>query len=379
MKRTVAAIFHPPIGTTEPERFVAAGRIASSEDLIRALRPHVDEVVFVAGEDDGERFAGLDVEVVRPDPNGPFDFGATLKRLVRERGIDALLYFGSGSGGLLSDDSIGTLNAFADRDEPGALFNNFYSCDFAVFSSASFLLEIELPENDNGLGFALSDAGIPCFPLFRSVETEFDIDTPTDLLVLRASGRGGDAARQFLKETRLEHPTLSAVCDRLADRSSFVHLSGRINPTTWGAFERRVACRTAGVVEGRGMRAYGGDVRPLLLQWILREDGPAAFFARLAQIADAAVLDTRPLLAVDGRLPPASDRFASDLFLAEGIEDPRWRAFAEAAAVAPIPVLLGGHSLVSGGLYLLAEACWKGRELVRRLHPEPYTGRNERT
>jgi hypothetical protein len=379
MKRTVAAIFHPPIGTTGPERFVAAGRLASSEDLIRALRPHVDEAVLVTGGDTGERFGGLGVEIVRPDPDGPFDFGATLKRLVRERSIDALLYFGSGSGGLLSNDSIETLAAFADRDEPGALFNNFYSCDFAVFASAPFLLGIELPENDNGLGFALSDAGIRCFPLFRSVETEFDIDTPTDLLVLRASGRGDDATRRFLTESELEHPTLSAVCDRLADRASFVHLSGRINPTTWGTFERRVACRTTGVIEGRGMRAYGGGTRPLLLQRILREDGPATFFARLAQVANAAVLDTRPLLAVDGRLPAASDRFASDLFLAEEIEDPGWRAFTEAAAEAPIPVLLGGHSLVSGGLYLLAEACWKGRDLVRRLHPEPYTGRNERT
>lgn len=378
MKRTAAAIFHPPIGTTEPERFVAAGKVASSEDLIRALRPHVDETVVVVSGDTSERFRGLDVEVVRPDPHEPFDFGATLKRLVRERGIDALLYFGSGSGGLLSDDSIETLTAFAERDEPGALFNNFYSCDFAVFASAPSLLDVKFPDNDNGLGFALSDAGIPCFPLSRSVETEFDIDTPVDLLALRASGRGGSATRRFLTDSKLEHPTLSSVCDRLADRTSFVHLYGRINPTTWGTFERQVACRTAGVVEGRGMRAYGG-ARPLLLQRILREDGPVAFFARLARIADAAVLDTRPLLAVDGRLPPASDRFASDLFLAEEIKDPGWRAFAEAAAVAPIPVLLGGHSLVSGGLYLLAEASWKGRDLVRRLHPEPYTGRNPRT
>ena len=379
MKRTVAAIFHPPIGTTEPERFVAAGRVASSEDLIRALRPHVDEAVFVTTTDAGERFGGLDVEVVRPDPDRPFDFGATLKRLVRERSIDALLYFGSGSGGLLSNDSIETLTAFADRDEPGALFNNFYSCDFAVFASAPFLLEIELPENDNGLGFALSDAGIRCFPLFRSVETEFDIDTPTDLLVLRASGHAGDATRRLLTGSELEHPTLSAVCDCLADRASFVHLSGRINPTTWGTFERQVACRTTGVIEGRGMRAYGGGTRPLFMQRILREDGPTAFFDRLAQVANAAVLDTRPLLAVDGRLPAVADRFASDLFLADEIEDPRWRAFTEAAADAPIPVLLGGHSLVSGGLYLLAEACWKEQDLVRRLHPEPYTGRNKRT
>ena len=379
MNRIVAAIFHAPMGTTEAERFVEVGRLASTEDLIRILRPSVDEILVVTRDgDDAEPSRPLDVHVVHPNLDRPFHLGDTLKQLVREYDIDALLYFGSGSGGLLSSDSLDTLIAFAEREDPGALFNNFYSCDFAVFASASSLLTATLPASDNGLGFALSDAGIRCFPLLRSVETEFDIDTPTDLILLRASGRGGANVRRFLETSAFEHPTLSAVCEHLADRSSFVHLSGRINPTTWGAFERQVACRTVGVVEGRGMRAYD-DSHPLLLQRILREDGPADFFERLAEITDAAVIDTRPLLAVDGRVPPTSDRFASDLFRVEEVDDPRWRAFTQAAADAPIPVLLGGHSLVSGGLYLLAEASWKGRGLIRRLHPEPFTGRNDRT
>lgn len=379
MKRIVAAIFHAPMGTTEPERFVEAGRLASAEDLIRVLRPAVEEILVVS--DDGghaERLRSLDVHVVGPDAACPFHFGETLKRLIHEHEVDSLLYFGSGSGGLLSGDTLETLIAFAERKESGALFNNFYSCDFGVFACASSLLAVALPENDNALGFALSDAGIPCFSLPRSVETEFDIDTPTDLLLLRASRQGGVSVRRLLETGAFEHPTLAALCERLTDRSSFVHLSGRINPSTWGTFERQIACRTAGVVEGRGMHAYG-DSRPLLLQRILREDGPATFFERLAEIADAAVLDTRPLLAVDRHLPPASDRFASDLFLVEAIENPRWRAFTGAAADASIPILLGGHSLVSGGLYLLATAGWKGRDLPRRLHPEPFTGRNDPT
>ena len=379
MNRIVAAIFHAPMGTTEAERFVEAGRLASTEDLIRILRPKVDEILVVTRDgDDTEPSHPLDVHLVRPDLDRPFHLGDTLKQLIREYGIDVLLYFGSGSGGLLSSDSLDTLIAFAEREEPDALFNNFYSCDFAVFASATSLLTLALPASDNGLGFALSDAGIRCFPLLRSVETEFDIDTPTDLILLRASGRGSTSVRRFLETNTLELPTLSAVCECLADRSSFVHLSGRINPTTWGTFERQVACRTAGVIEGRGMRAYG-ESQPLLLQRILRADGPAAFFKRLAEIADAAVIDTRPLLAVDSRLPPTAERFASDLFRVEEVDDPRWRAFTQAAADAPIPVLLGGHSLVSGGLYLLAEASWKGRDLIRRLHPDPFTGGHDQT
>ena len=106
-------------------------------------------------------------------------------------------------------------------------------------------------------------------------------------------------------------------------------------------------------------------------------DNPAGFFARLAEAADGAILDTRPLLAADGTLPPANDRFASDLFLPEEIADSRWRSFTEAARNAPIPVVLGGHNLVSGGLFLLADQCWKGQDLPRRLHPESFAWKEE--
>jgi hypothetical protein len=376
MRRIVAAVFHAPAGPTEPERFVEAGKRASAEDLIRALRPAVEEVLIVTGD---ATWAGtLDATLVRTAPERPFHLGEELQRLADTHRIDALLYFGSGAGGLLSAESIDDLRAFAERDEPGALFNNYYSCDFAVVSDAASLSAIDLPVTDNALGFALADAGIPCHALPRSVETAFDIDTPTDLVLLASSGRGGPTLRAFLEARRVEHPTLDAVCERLTDRTRIVHITGRVNPVTWAAFVPRVACRTAGIVEGRGMRAYG-DQRPLLVQRLLRDEGPIAFIERLAEAADAAILDTRPLLAVDGALPAAADRFASDLYLAEQVADPTWRAFTEAAAKAPIPLLLGGHSLVSGGLYLLAEVCWKGQDLARRLHPDPFRGRNDRT
>ena len=116
------------------------------------------------------------------------------------------------------------------------------------------------------------------------------------------------------------------------------------------------------------MRAYPGGKAPLL-GMTLKEMGIDSFFERLARSTDAAIIDTRPLLALGGLLPPMADRFASDLLRPELVEDPLWKAFTQAAIDSPIPILLGGHSLVSGGLYLLAEACWKDRELRRRLHP----------
>jgi hypothetical protein len=54
-------------------------------------------------------------------------------------------------------------------------------------------------------------------------------------------------------------------------------------------------------------------------------------------------------------MPSRADRFASDLYQVDAIEDPWLRAFTRAAKEAPIPILLGGHNVVSGGLYAIAE------------------------
>ncbi len=380
MKHVIACVFHPPPGTSEAEKLVDAGRLAATRDLIATLREASLEPIVVASPapDEASPLDDLNTEISDLGGSGPFHFGETLKGLVRRRRPDGLLYFGSGSGLLLPRERIEQLRRFATQDGPAALFNNFYSCDFAAISEATTLLSIELPRTDNPLGFALADTGIPCSTLERNAETQFDIDTPTDLLILNASERGGPAIRSLLDRLDPDHPFLPHLLELLSDRSAHVHLVGRLSPKTWADIESEVACRTSGSIEGRGMRA-GTNAHVPFLHQTLREDGERAFFRRLSLACDGAVIDARPLLARDGLLPEASVRFASDLLRPDAITDPTWRSFTEAALDAPIPVLLGGHSAVSGGLYLLAEACWKGRNLDRRLHPEPFNLDKERS
>jgi hypothetical protein len=205
------------------------------------------------------------------------------------------------------------------------------------------------------------------------VKTQFDLDTPIDLLLLQVSDRGGRRLRAFLRTLSLVHPTLDGVIDVLTHREELVYLVGRVSPVTWQAFETQVACRTAGIVEGRGMKAYARRPPPIVSKWF-DNSGWKPMFATLGASADAVIIDSRPLLAPDGVLPPATERFSSDLYRLSDLQDPRWRDFTQLALDCPIPVLLGGHSLVSGGLYLLSEICWKGRNLPRRLHPDPYEG-----
>ena len=59
-----------------------------------------------------------------------------------------------------------------------------------------------------------------------------------------------------------------------------------------------------------------------------------------------------------GLKPSRPDRFLSDAMTPEGIEDPWVRELTQAACEAPIPVVLGGASLVAAGVQLLSEAAW---------------------
>jgi hypothetical protein len=148
-------------------------------------------------------------------------------------------------------------------------------------------------------------------------------------------------------------------------------VAGRVSASTWAYLEQETACRVRLFSEERGMRASGRQARGealSLLGFYLEEVGLERFFATLATMSQAAFLDSRVLFAHRKIWPSAADRFYSDLRQPEKINDPWVRRFTEAAIAAPIPVVLGGHSLVSGGLYALVEAAWaRGEDLARHV------------
>ena len=95
---------------------------------------------------------------------------------------------------------------------------------------------------------------------------------------------------------------------------------------------------------------------------VLEAAGPRRFFQALAELGDAAFIDTRVLLAHFQIDAARSDRFLSDLGRWRAISEPFLRDFTRAAVEAPLTALLGGHSLVSGGLMALNEFAWRERE-----------------
>ncbi len=90
----------------------------------------------------------------------------------------------------------------------------------------------------------------------------------------------------------------------------------------------------------------------------LEKMGVPEFFQTLSKTAQAVILDSRLCFGHFGLSPSSKDRFFSDLLCPDRIDDPFVQCFTRHALQSPVPVILGGHTLVSGGLYVLAESAW---------------------
>jgi hypothetical protein len=135
-------------------------------------------------------------------------------------------------------------------------------------------------------------------------------------------------------------------------------IAGRVPQSTWAYLESKTLCWMRVFSEERGMRASGrlssGLVRSLLADYLALV-GFERFFHEMGDLADAMFLDSRVMMAARGSWPSPADRFYSDLRRPNDIADPFLREFTAAALDAPVPVVLGGHSLVSGGLLALID------------------------
>jgi hypothetical protein len=145
----------------------------------------------------------------------------------------------------------------------------------------------------------------------------------------------------------------------MATPAARLTLIGRVPSWAMSLLEQKTQCWVRVFSEERGMRASGrmaaGGVRSLVADY-LEAVGARRFFAELAAMTDAALIDSRVILATRGLWPDEAERFASDLLMPGAIGDPFLREFTQAAADCPIPILLGGHALVSAGLWAMLEA-----------------------
>jgi hypothetical protein len=352
---------------SEIEALIADAQEAIARDTLERLLqgPEFAAPIVATSSAGFARWVGdLPVRVVLDE--GAFHFGRALARVIRDFDVRRAFYLGGGSAPLLGTADFARVAELLLEHEPALVANNFFSADFVAFSPAAAIEKISLPTIDNDLAFRLQrETGLTNVPLPRSPATQMDLDTPTDLLILALHPAVGPHLRRFLDRLDLDLDRIRAASRFFTDPTAEIIVSGRVGPHLWSSLDTDLACRTRVFSEERGMRASGreerGEVRSLL-GLHLQAVGAERLFGQLAELGDAAFIDSRVVFTHLGLKPSAADRFHSDLLRFEEIQNPIVRDFTRAAAHAPIPVVLGGHSLVSGGLWTLIDAAWRKRD-----------------
>jgi len=342
----------------------------------------LDDARTALGERHAAAFAaaGAGQVVVHREPADAAPFGARLRRVVALHGSGGLVLLGAGAMPLATVRDRRTFVEAAAGDEPAALANNAYSADAIAVACAGNALR-DVPEDlptDNALPRWLAEvAGVPVHDLATRRDLAFDIDSPLDLLLLAAgAGTGPDAAGNAPGPGLTPVPAhadaepvrarLAALRGLAQDVGAELLLAGRVNGDDLRAVERGSRARTRAVIEERGLRTAmlattrgRPNRRPprSLLAHLLEQAGPARLGELVADHADGALLDTRVLMAAragadESAWPPPEDRYASDLLLPDRVADPWLRALTASAASAPIPILLGAHTLVGPGAVL---------------------------
>ena len=321
-----------------------------------------DEAASVAFRDRLPQGVILDVD----EPGEPFHFGKRLTGVIQRYELARPVYCGCGLPLLTGDELTAIALGLRAAQSPTVIANNFFSADLAGFKPGGVVNDVELPNNDRILPRLLAEeAGFANQALPRTFTNQFDLDSTGDLAVLAYAGGAGPQLTAYIETAPLDLSRLVEASRLFTDRTAEVLVSGRVGSSVWQYLESETACRIRMYSEERGMLAAGRDANGearSLLAFHLQAVGPERFFVELGEMVQSALIDTRPILAHLVRRPSRADRFLSDAMAPDGIEDSWLRDLTQAALEAPVPVVLGGSSLVASGVQLLSEAAWRERD-----------------
>jgi hypothetical protein len=366
---TAFLIFFGRGGSNAIESQLDTVRIAiGSLVLGRAAAAGFSRLYGVTNDEDAAAAFRAKGAAILPARTSPFHFGQELSRIVHEKGLDRVCTIGAGAGALLETSELRALREDLESSEAVVLSNNSYSADLVAFTPAAALDAIDLPATDNPLPRRLhQQAGLSSRQLEKSAATLLDVDTPTDAALLTRHPRCPPELRTLSAWQEILAGRIDELMRLVTTPEKELLVAGRVGAPVWTFIETQTACRVRMLAEERGMQAAGRDTSGAArsaLGFLYQKLGATEFFEKMRELCDGMLFDSRVLFAHLGWRPTAEERFASDLFMSDRIGAAPLREFTQAAAAAPFPILLGGHTLVSGAFWTMVEAAWAG-------HPEP--------
>jgi len=288
-----------------------------------------------------------------------FHFGRVLRQLINMEDLQHIFYMGGASIPLIGVDELAGLCSQLLNSSPIIFANNVQSADIIAFTPASLINYIDPPGQDNILAVTLRDStGVNMKLLPHSLGFLFDLDTPADLLILASSPWTGEQARRAINQLELDLSSINKAKEVLSGDYEEVLLLGRVGGPLISYINKNLKVRLRIFSEERGMKALGreesGEVVSLM-GFFLERVGVYEFIRYLEKVSKCAFIDTRVLMAHLNLKPTAEERFLSDLGRWEEIRTPFLRDLTRAVKESHIPIILGGHSLVLGGLWSLVD------------------------
>ncbi|MGE5594069.1 MAG: hypothetical protein ACM3X3_10380 [Betaproteobacteria bacterium] len=367
MRKVTLVVFEGGRPLSEVEDLVVSVRKAVVLDNLSKFTglPELDRVLlYTTYEDLASRAAriGTKIEVELVPARGRFHFGEHIAEVVKKHALEAVLYMGGASGSLLAASEVAAVARGLAATDALVVANNVFSSDIVGFTPAGAVLSLsaDLPVSDNTLAMTLART-LPVAQMDETVGAMFDVDTPADVMVLGLHPDAGPYAQAAISNLDLEpaRGRLLKARDALSSYLAEIVLIGRVNPSAVMYVNQRLRCRTRVFSEERGMKALGRQHRGevvSLIGCLVEQVGFTAFVTALEKVADAAFMDSRVLFHHLGLRLSARDRFSSDLMRPADIKNHVARDFTRSILDAAIPVVLGGHCLVSGGLRALVDS-----------------------
>ena len=343
------------------EEFMVKVRQAVVLDNIEKMKAVsvLDDIrLYTNYQDLAEKAAALGINVNWRPRVKDFHFGKRLAGLVEKYHLNNVFYMGGAACPLIRPEELAFVGETLKREKNVVIVNNVQSPDMVAWSPGEAIRHIEPPGADNSLGYLLRKYGLRRVLIPNSAWINFDLDTPTDLMILARHPRAGQRTAAELAKFGFDYTRLDALKRLLATRNSEIGMYGRVGPVIVNWLNMHFMVRLRVFSEERGMKALGrldrGEVTSLIGHFI-DAVGFQKFFDYVAQVCDVMLFDTRVLFAHWKREVSENDRFNADIYRVSDIKDPQVRDFTQAAMECRVPVLLGGHSLVSGGLWALGE------------------------